>query len=259
MASPSMWKCAGCGAPNPMSRDACYNCQTSRFSDQTQAVTSTPPIPDPGAPSQPSPSPPSDPGNVVPAPHTRVGTFAVSPKLIAVAVLVLLVVGALVIRAVEIRAAERKRIDVARDAVSALQAIGSALKVGLNLNDYQSKLIDAQTKIDAYTSKYGWLGFEAAGKKMCAAQRAYTDAAALWQYEHDDKAKTPDLGEDQAVLIKPNTRMYDVCSGYPGALDKALPGDDVVTAGTILAENAKQAMWADADIMVEDLATTIGR
>jgi len=62
MASPSMWKCAGCGAPNPMSRDACYSCQTNRFSDQTQAATVQPVIPDPGTPSQPSPNPPSDRG-----------------------------------------------------------------------------------------------------------------------------------------------------------------------------------------------------
>lgn len=194
-------------------------------------------------------------------------------KLATAVVLAVLVIAAIAIpnikRANECKARRAEGMRIAQEVVASLQSIGSALKVGVNHDEYGKKVIDAQTKIDAFIGKFGKDEFGGLGGKLQKAQQAYVDAGELWNYkirfEHSDYFDHGDpyfrsLPREQD-RINAAGELLDLVSRYPQIDRKADDGGAEVdstyeTGGTYRSyhtDTAMQIIWECASEEVSKL------
>lgn len=143
-------------------------------------------------------------------------------KLVTAVLFVTLIIATIAIPNIR-RHAEGMR--MAQDAVSSFESLGSAIKIGVSEEEYRKKVIDAQTKVDAYIRKFGKDEFGGLGEKLLKVQLAYVDAGELWDYKirfdsSDFSSNFRDRGDFYLTHVTPEfrqaaERLLDLFSRYP--------------------------------------------
>lgn len=136
---------------------------------------------------------------------------------------------------------ESKAGKLAKEAVTALRNINSALKVGVNNEKYTDKVIVAQEKVDAYRSDVDPKKFGGFGDKLSATIKHYIFAGSLWQLMIDN-------GHGIAVVER-GTDTYDQCvTGYPDTAKPQDKGGASYQDGKFLwGEDCRRIVWETAE------------
>lgn len=140
-----------------------------------------------------------------------------SPRLALVILLVVLVVAAIAIpnirRVNEYHTRHAECMRMAQETIASLKSIGSALKVGVSHDEYGKKVIEAQTKVDIYVSKFGKDDFDGLGAKLTTMQQAYVDAGELWDYKinYDEGDFFSEYGVYSPETEERATELYRMC------------------------------------------------
>jgi len=170
-------------------------------------------------------------------------------RLVVTVVFLIAVLASIVIpnirRANEYRARRAENLRMVQAAVASLQSIGSALKVGVSHDEYSKKVIDAQTKIDAYIAKFGESEFS---DKLLGIQQAYVDAGELWDYKinYDQGDFFSEYGLYGRETEEKATELYRMCrSRYPQTFKKVRDGGAMVDSA-LHTETAMQLIWDQA-------------
>lgn len=176
-------------------------------------------------------------------------------KLVTAVLFVTLVIAAIAIPNIR-RANERHRecMRMAQEAVAPLKYINSELKVGISYNDYNRKIVEAQTKIDAYTSKFSNYELDGLGTKLLNIQQAYVDAGELWDFAvENDRRDTAFLALNDPYLASDENLYRTLTERYPD-IEKHIEdgGAKIDDDDVIVMDNAKQIIWNRAS---EELST----
>lgn len=163
---------------------------------------------------------------------------------------------------------------LAGEAISALQNVNSALKVGVTIIKYNEMVIDSQAKVDAYVSKFGTKRLHGLGAKLIAAQACYVDAGDLWQWSIEANRKDPPvpgshwtlstlLSDEDALSFEP---IYERCvdrypqirktTGQGGAVDDGLTRLTGSPNDSLDITQAQQIIWSIGEKAVESLLTS---
>lgn len=149
-------------------------------------------------------------------------TRMISLRLALAILLIIVVIAAVVVpnirRANEYRAKRAAGMRMAQETISSLKSIGSALKVGVSHDEYGRKVIDAQTQVDAYISKFSKDEFSGLGAQLVAVQQAYVDAGELWDYKinYDEGNFFSEYGVYSRETEERATELYRMCrTRYP--------------------------------------------
>lgn len=188
-------------------------------------------------------------------------------KLVTAVVLAILIIAAVAIPNIR-RVNECRR--MAQEVVASFQSIGSALKVGVSHDEYGKKVIDAQTKLDAFIAKFGENGPNGLGAKLLTIQQAYVDAGAVWDFKIRFKnGDYFDLGDPhfrslsgEQERIDAAERLMGLVSRYPGIEKKTDEGGAMVedtyygvggTYHSYHTDTAMQIIWDCASEKVSKL------